>query len=232
MKIISKHKDYYDFLMGIYGVDEKIPLERKGEVSLGVEHDNYDRVWFSIADTLIEGIFFDGKWRYGDEILDVIPGCREKTEDTRKNYAKWKPSVNKSYHNTYAQKALSGMYCYYSVKNEKGWWRGNEICKEKIKVSEEESVNVKLNCPIVGICRGHKNSYNSSDFELAEYLKYPVLKDYDLAGFLPAHDIWVMLSEWIARERYKEGKTDILDNTQKILSHGFDKKTSFRGKIK
>ena len=27
MKIISKYKDYYDYLQGIYGVDEKLILD-------------------------------------------------------------------------------------------------------------------------------------------------------------------------------------------------------------
>ena len=30
MKIISKYKDYYDYLTGIYGVDDKIVLDRRG----------------------------------------------------------------------------------------------------------------------------------------------------------------------------------------------------------
>lgn len=29
MKIISQYKDYYDYLIGFYGIDEKIVLDRR-----------------------------------------------------------------------------------------------------------------------------------------------------------------------------------------------------------
>lgn len=33
MKIIDNKKDYYDYLMGVYGIDEKIVYDRRGSIT-------------------------------------------------------------------------------------------------------------------------------------------------------------------------------------------------------
>ena len=37
MKIIDKKKDYYDYLSGIYGIDDKVVYDRRGAVVLNSE---------------------------------------------------------------------------------------------------------------------------------------------------------------------------------------------------
>lgn len=67
MKIISKHKDYYDYLVGIYGEDPLIILDRR----------DYDLPDFSDRDQLVDlyicglnicGLLKDNKFYYGEDI--------------------------------------------------------------------------------------------------------------------------------------------------------------------
>lgn len=68
MKIISKFKDYYDYLQGIYGVDEKLILDRRKFIKPNKFTSNFDKVTLFICDYQIEGIYLNNEWLYGDEI--------------------------------------------------------------------------------------------------------------------------------------------------------------------
>jgi len=58
MKIISKYKDYYDFLQGTFGIDEKLILDRTKFHK--IELSDYDKITLVIGDLVIEGLFVDG----------------------------------------------------------------------------------------------------------------------------------------------------------------------------
>lgn len=67
MKIISKYKDYYDYLQGIYGVDNKLILDRR-------EYDTYtptenEKLIFYIGGYIIEGLWKNNKCYYGNDLL-------------------------------------------------------------------------------------------------------------------------------------------------------------------
>jgi hypothetical protein len=51
------------------------------------------------------------------------------------------------------------------------------------------------------------------------------LSEIGIASILPAHDIYLMLSEWLAPKDIDVSKQT---DKEKILSAGFDLKTSFR----
>jgi hypothetical protein len=67
MKIISKYKDYYDYLVGIYGVDEKLILDRTDFV-LTSKLTNKSKVTFYICGYIIDGYYIDGKFYYGSDL--------------------------------------------------------------------------------------------------------------------------------------------------------------------
>ena len=67
MKIISKIKDYYDYLSGVWGVDEKIILDRRGEFTPSIPKD-LSVLTFIIGGNLIQ-IYFDGVSYYFGEDL-------------------------------------------------------------------------------------------------------------------------------------------------------------------
>ena len=69
MKIISKYKDYYDYLIGKYGIDPKIVLDR-------TKHHQPDllfprKIVLHICDKKYEG-FFDGvSFYYGEKLGEI-----------------------------------------------------------------------------------------------------------------------------------------------------------------
>lgn len=67
MKIISKFKDYYDYLQGIYGQDEKLTLDRTNFTHAYTPSENTIQRFY-ICGMVVDGFFKGGKWLYGNEI--------------------------------------------------------------------------------------------------------------------------------------------------------------------
>jgi hypothetical protein len=78
MKIISKYKDYYDYLQGIYGIDEKLILDRRKYDSIAYY---FEIIRLYIAGYYIEGIHKDGIFYYGKDLLKF------KSDDRRRLYS-------------------------------------------------------------------------------------------------------------------------------------------------
>ena len=57
MKIISKYKDYYDYLQGIYGIDNNLILDRIKFSPISYEYDN-TIITLYICDYKIQGVDF------------------------------------------------------------------------------------------------------------------------------------------------------------------------------
>jgi hypothetical protein len=69
MRIISKFKDYYDYIQGIYGVDEKLILDRTTFYKMPYVPTDYINETFYIGEYMIQGIWLDGICLFGDDIL-------------------------------------------------------------------------------------------------------------------------------------------------------------------
>jgi len=210
MKIISKFKDYYDYLQGIYGIDEKLILDRTKFVTRYPYTEN-SVVRFFICGLVIEGLFRDGKYWYGSEL--------ESISTPRKSHKYW-PNNDKYY---FVAPDMSKRYPFGGTQSEvlkvptpfNEWssmlrsipHRNNYICP-----------NDKYDCPII------ISSYVGDGYEMN-----PILSEYQFHKVFSAQDIWFMLTEWLGKEKQiKEMRTD----QEKILSNGFDLKTSFRHPIK
>lgn len=75
MKIISKFKDYYDYLQGIYGVDERLILDRVQYSPMKyTPGDSVETLY--IGDYVIQGLWREGKIYWAE---DIIPFAREKS---------------------------------------------------------------------------------------------------------------------------------------------------------
>lgn len=68
MKIISKFKDYYDYLVGIYGEDSNLVLDRRKTDKIDVSCLNDTIIEFYIGGYKIQGFAHDSKIYYGDDI--------------------------------------------------------------------------------------------------------------------------------------------------------------------
>ncbi|MFW6243154.1 MAG: hypothetical protein ACOC2W_03250 [bacterium] len=76
MKIISKYKDYYDYLSGIYGEDPKIVLDRRNHYN-PIFYDHMTTILkLYICGWIIEGLFEKGKFYYGESLKEK--GVKEK----------------------------------------------------------------------------------------------------------------------------------------------------------
>ena len=70
MKIISKFKDYYDYLSGIYGVDPKLVLDRtKGKVPSYA--NTPEHIILYICGIRVEGYYDGENFYYGENLLLV-----------------------------------------------------------------------------------------------------------------------------------------------------------------
>lgn len=65
MLIISKFKDYYDYLTGIYGIDNKLVLDRRDNYN-----DNFPNEYlrFFIAGYIVEGLYQNNQFYYGESL--------------------------------------------------------------------------------------------------------------------------------------------------------------------
>lgn len=124
MKIISKYKDYYDFLAGVYGEDIKLILDRR----TGIVIDRPSEVFhLHIGGKKIEGVFLNGVYYYGED-LGRIAG----------------PRYDRPYYNR--RKDFKDCIRYYSTERTKyAQTIEYDICKY-IKDSNKNSL---LKCPII-----------------------------------------------------------------------------------
>lgn len=201
MKIISKYKDYYDYLKGIYGEDEKLILDRRSfwkQAYPGELDEAFIKIY--IGGKLIEGFCRKGLFYYG-QALETIATPVTKNEFL---YAKEKAMVD----------------THYRITRDDSWYRTEWVSKTIL----DTDVNDKLGKPIVF-------KYGQRIHEDTPYKTFPVLLDLGLASYIPPTQIWLILTEWLGRQKDLHISNTQTD-TQKILSKGFDLKTSFRGKNK
>lgn len=208
MKIISKYKDYYDFLQGVNGIDEKIVLDRTEfhVTEKLISEDSFFR--FHICGYKIEGLYRKGKFLYGKELEQYhIQKNRFFSKDNQDEY--------------------------YCIKDSKSYG-GNtiDVLKEPKKLEDGKNPNEYLNCPILiehtfgkYECESDDYVYNYSWTRKRKYNKFPILKDHEINKVFSAEEIWIILYNWLSKEKTIENnQTD----KEKIVSHGFDLKHSFR----
>lgn len=188
MKIISKYKDYYDYLAGVYGVDDLLILDRRS--GTGYTVTGIRNIELVVCGVYIR-IITDGSVNY--ESAEAAYAARVNGAIYRYNYFR-DPIV------------IDLTTEYERAKIELGYNRPNEI----IALSKKYPIFI---------------------YEYSESIPFPMLKPLGIAKIIPAEKIWLMLSQWLS-DRITEGEKPVPIGSDKtrILSAGFDLKTSFRGK--
>lgn len=203
MKIISKYKDYYDYLQGIYGVDEKLILDRtKGTSKLNNIYKGLNIL--VICGKVIEFVCYEGKFYFDKEISKF-----NYESELQKKWGSWKgpkpeyilkPDMFYSYRWDHTR-------VYYTKLS-------NDIHNLYPKVKE-----LSKECPIF--------LYNNNQKCIDTI--YPSLQELGVNKHIDAKDIWIMLSEWLGNKvTQNEPSIPIGDDKTRILNAGFDLKTSFR----
>ena len=194
MKILSKYKDYYDYLSGIWGVDPKIVLDRRNFGTPVFVSKQVIRLY--IAGQICDGWYEDGKFYWGEQLEEIA---------NKKGPYAWYFGNNEKY--------KSDRYIY---KNMIPRFDGNNnftseyFCKDPYP--DKDNHNKNKDCAIL-------------IKSLGEFIRYPKLIDMGVNKGFPAEDIYLLLSTWLAP---KDDIPNNQTNNEKILSNGFDLKTSFR----
>jgi hypothetical protein len=186
MKILSKFKDYYDYLQGIYGIDENLILDRTEFTSMTYKPSINCLKRFIIGDYLVEGLWHNNKMYYGKEIENL---------DLCHRYFDF--GIDKEE--------------FYSIKD--GNFSNIYVLKQPKLL--KDSPAYKYKCPIL------IHIYNE------DYDKNPILKEYSMNKVFSPVDIWLILSEFLGKLK-DTNKESIQSNSEKIIAHGFDLKSSFR----
>lgn len=216
MKILSTFKDYYDFMVSKYGVDTKIIYNRVPEEKESVgwrktgmykpPHMGYPE---SVEEYVIHfcgKMFFVyyvfGDWFFGDGILDAEP---EKYPEVIPNfYAPYEQKYSLNTRNTTA--VIKHWQAQYKPKEKGRYWALPD--DTRVTHGSPSKRNDELKCPVV--LGDHKDVR---------------LSDFNFGKIVSPNEAFITISNWLSREKEVIDKQS---DKEKIVSHGFDVKTSFR----
>lgn len=215
MLILGKYKDYYDYLCGIYGIDKDIVYDRTDAVVLGKE--------FSLHEYL-----------FTKRVL-----CDDKPKKMSKRW------VLNEYGKSVYTKILTGQISAFVI--EVGYTQ--YLFEIERYLDEKDNVHIdvefiksfdvdkkKSEHPLSLIPCQYYKSFLSNEKRIGSYnvkqeIKNPILKDTYITSYINPTEIYDKLYNYLISIREKP----IVDNrndVQKLESHGFDKKTSFKHPIK
>lgn len=215
MLIQSNFKDYYDYLQGVYGIDEKVVYERvcyasinsKGEWQktglykpqyLASEDCKYEVCLLAICGILYRVYIIDKKFYFGLNYADY-------NEGKYNHIIKLLPKDK--------FKEFTG-----DLHDNSSYWNDGDNSKDKHHLMPTD-LNEKHNCPVL-LIKSYRHS--SGDEIVAKNVR---LSDFGIGQIVSPHDIYIAISNFLSREKpVIDKRTDI----QKIVGKGFDKKTSFR----
>lgn len=216
MKILTprNNKDYYDYLTGIYDIDEKVVFDRRK---------------FTILSRLDHPIF-------SYELLEKDAPKKEKPS------WQWKNKRIPEYEGTKFDCLLEVGLKWFFFEVERYLDNDSRVCidwelvKEK-EISKRQRVG---SSPITFITAYHlygyygwniglteKERYHKIEFNEDDSIPNPILSGIPIPSFIPAVEIYNLLYAYISSLNDIE-IIDTRSDAQKTESAGFDRKTSFR----
>lgn len=130
MKIVSKYKEYYDYLQGVYGIDDKLVLDRTSYYKLPYPLSN-GKSTIHIGETVVEVYWREDVPYIGEEI--------KKYSIVNKNAFGIYPSLHGMYNNTSHKD-------YYFIPN--GKYSFIRVLKQPLDL-KDKSPTWKEDCPIL-----------------------------------------------------------------------------------
>ena len=223
MIIIDNKKDYYDYISGIYGIDDLIVYDRRGSIALNSESVLLHGMdYYFSSKTLAEDKPLTEK-RYWE--LNSIVRHRE-AKATKYRYKKtWKEG--EVYHFI-----LEVGYTHYRFEVER-WIIDSKHENthveyrliDTIKDVQKRYSNVPM-CII--LCQTqYWQVPNEGRWKETHRIENPILTGTFITKIVPPSNIWQALYEYLSSLKDKPF-TDTRTDVQKLESAGFDKKTSFR----
>lgn len=207
MLIISKEKDYYDYLSGIYGVEPNLVYDRRNSETRELDYADV----LIICGKVYELYTVDGVTYFGEDLEPL------KVDSSQKRFY---------YHSDYVEEIRKNANpVKLEGANKQRYYDYVWVCKDVY--DDPYDLNVKYDAPILLLSL--KNYLNDSSRNFLN----PNLSKLNLGSLIPAEELYLMLTTWLGLrvERLKETTIPTTDN-QKIVNKGFDLKTSFRPNIK
>ena len=245
MRIVDKKKDYYDFLVGKFGMDEKCVYVRNGvDIQAYIDYNMQSyygtnalmakKLWrvFKKEPIITPTNMLVGRERpmYDDAplspnynpMLYVHKPFRNEELELHKGYSFYCTHVNLIVGNTrYYLEALR----YLNTDGTLHY----DMQLEKRKLVERKSVE-----PIYfdfGSCSKdeleHQGNRYIEQYYAENIIENPLLKSTFIPSIIPPETIWIDVENYISSLN-NDKVHDNMTNKEKILSHGFDLKTSFR----
>ena len=250
MKILDKKRDYYDYLQGIYGIDELVVYDRRNSFPIDVSkpicdrgtycrdyyNANCDR-WFRR-----EVLFDDEKAKEKRFYLSnsIIKKRERKSEEKQKELALSKG--HKPPKTVFPTTITEGKIYYFIL--EVGFYHYcfeieryidnedehklilNYTLFDKFRVDKDKRLS-ESPMSIVPASKCYFDEIKITDDDKKQLIENPILFATYIPKCIEAKDIWNNLYEYISSLRDKEF-VDSRTNDEHIESHGFDKKISFR----
>ena len=241
MKIISKFKDFYDYKVAKYGVDEKLVYTRVTKnfrnsprlFSINKTQPDYNNKILFVGDKIVL-IFKTEEKLYTQFDLEDIELLKAKNSNVRvKNFSYYMKDSEITFldGNTIFVNSFIDIDLYDLLKmNRKTFY--NFFIKNKKDFFDIDEENNFFNEPIVLIeflenVTDHDNRRSTSVYKKTYNLNLSQMGIYIDEDF-----VWQSLVEFLSNKRSEKEISPEVSNENKILSKGFDLKTSFRPNMK
>ena len=229
MKIIDNKKDYYDYLSGIYGIDNQIVFDRRDSKMLFAEGVLQPGLVECFVTTRLSG----------DKPLEAKERWLLSSVHNRIEAAK-----AKKFH--FSKTMLEGRVFHYVL--EVGWnryffeverWidvkKNQDVCLEYRLIKSEQGVKKRISdFPItIAPCKldiglwTSKVEWEGTEVDVSKQVVNPLLSETYIPKVIPPEEIWKAIYEFLSSQKEKP-IADTRSDIQKLESAGFDKKTSFR----
>lgn len=201
MKIIAKTKDYYDYLQGIYGVDEKIVYDRRdGRVACG---GNLDVIRVLVNNVAYPMICIDERFRGTEQAFEEGSKLIDKVLTEKGQYKYQGRNPFRSYSISVRRSGTP-----------KDWFAKNYKAKVSLNSELREPVLIQF--------------LEVWEKKWREPFKPLHLEDYDFGSILSPHEVYIEISNFLSWCVDNPPIPDKQTDKEKVVSHGFDLKTSFR----
>ena len=241
MKIISKFKDFYDYKVAKYGVDEKLVYTRVTKnfrnsprlFSINKTQPDYNNKILFVGDKIVL-IFKTEEKLYTQFDLEDIELLKAKNSNVRvKNFSYYMKDSEITFldGNTIFINSFINIDLYDLLKmNRKTFY--NFFIKNKKDFFDIDEENNFFNEPIVLIEFLENVTDHDNRRSISVYKKTYNPNLSQMGVYIDEDFIWQSLVEFLSNKRSEKEISPEVSNENKILSKGFDLKTSFRPNMK
>ena len=241
MKIISKFKDFYDYKVTKYGVDEKLVYTRVTKnfrnsprlFSINKTQPDYNNKILFVGDKIVL-IFKTEEKLYTQFDLEDIELLKAKNSNVRvKNFSYYMKDSEITFldGNTIFVNSFINIDLYDLLKmNRKTFY--NFFIKNKKDFFDIDEENNFFNEPIVLIEFLENVTDHDNRRSISVYKKTYNPNLSQMGVYIDEDFIWQNLVEFLSNKRSEKEISLEVSNENKILSKGFDLKTSFRPNMK